>query len=1113
MPAMAGKFKVQSASRRTDFKVLINVQSAVGKWNLPTVARYAGVVGLVNAQCNDYKNYKGYNIYMNIIAPKLSPTANKIAKKRYLRTDMDGKIVETPGEMFYRVAHHMAKAEIQWPSYAESSAGKSGVELNGHKVEYWAQQFYERMVNFKFVCGGKAMFEAGNPGGTGQLSSCFVLPVEDDIDSIFKTLGQAAVVHKNNGGTGFNFSHIRPHGDKVRNVPGASSGPVDFLAAYSAALSKILQGSKRRGANIGILNADHPDIEEFIRLKDEDGTIKNFNVSVGVTDDFMNAVKNDKMWNLINPRTKEVVRRVKAKKLFRTIVEHACATGDPGLMFLDTFNRDNPTPQIGLIESTNPCIAGDALISTEKGLVRFDELYRRHHNSGRAGLTTDHRVITGTGTHLHYSDAFYDQGEKEVFELVTKSGLRLKATPDHKILTAQGWKKLKELTKGDSVLIQSAAGQFRKQDTVWNQKLGQLVGYIVGDGFVRNDSRHGGYICITFGLNRHRIAKYIKSILEEHVAKVVTRRPNPRTIQIWKHSRKHAQRFIDELGISQQRSSQKTVPLPVFSAPLPAVIGFLQGLFSADGTIGFVSGKSAYIHLTSKSPRLLLDVQRLLLNLGIISRVYDRSRPPRKGLFPEYKNKKGEIKRYGSDGKLWELEISKDAALKFLDQIGFLADLHQEKILLLQAKEYYHAQPMDEVISVEPVGKERVFDLTEPITHSFIANGIVVSNCGEIGLLPYESCNLTSICLQNHLHGGKIDWQDLGKSIRLGVRFLDDMIEVNTYVLPEIEQMVKNGNRRIGLGVMGFSHMLAKLGIQYNSNQAVELSEKLAKFIRTTAEDESSKLAKERGSFPNWDRSIYFEKKPMRNCATTMIAPTGTISMLADTTSGIEPIFSLVTKRRTFFEDDKRNKPTKELYMVDKVFEEELGKIIGSAGKRTNRQIDKQIVRSSDNPIIRLSDSPSIPSVLEHIAQYGLSAVQGLPGWFYKVFVTTHQIAPEWHVKIQAAWQRYFDNSISKTINFPNDATPDDVEKAYMLAWKLGCKGITIYRDGSKQDQVLNLAKQESRDKRQEARVGNQEAGRPGMGIKDICPECGAAVIAENGCVTCHSCGWSKCSV
>lgn len=278
---------------------------------------------------------------MQIQEPKLSPTAAKIAQKRYLRTDMSGKIVETPGAMLWRVAHHIAKAEINW--------GTNGI------VKDIAEKFYDRMVNFKFVCAGKAMFEAGNPGGTGQLSSCFVLPVEDNIRSIFKTLGDAAVVHKNNGGTGFNFSRIRPRGDKVKNVPHAASGPVDFLAAYSAALSKILQGAKRRGANIGILNADHPDIEDFIVLKDEDGTVKNFNISVGVSDEFMRSVRGDKIWSLINPRTGETARKLKARKLFQMIVAHAHQTGDPGLMFLDTFNRDNPTPQIGRIEATNPC--------------------------------------------------------------------------------------------------------------------------------------------------------------------------------------------------------------------------------------------------------------------------------------------------------------------------------------------------------------------------------------------------------------------------------------------------------------------------------------------------------------------------------------------------------------------------------------------------------------------------------------------------------------------------------------------------------------------------------------------------------------------------------------
>lgn len=665
-----------------------------------------------------------------IIEPTLSETALKIAKKRYLRTDMKGKVVETPGEMFWRVAEHIAKAEVVW--------GTNGI------LRETAEKFYERMVNWKFVCAGKAMFEAGNPGGTGQLSSCFVLPVKDEIGSIFKTLGDAAVVHKNNGGTGFNFSQIRPRGDKVKNVPGAASGPVDFLAAFSAALSKILQGAKRFGANIGILNIDHPDIEDFVRLKDVDGTIKNFNLSVGVTDEFMRAVTRDAMWKLINPRTNEVTRRLKARTLFRLIVEHAWATGDPGLFFLTRANKDNPTPLLGRIEATNPC--------------------------------------------------------------------------------------------------------------------------------------------------------------------------------------------------------------------------------------------------------------------------------------------------------------------------------------------------------------------------------------GEIPLLPYESCNLLSICLQNHVKNSEdsensesqtvrksdhqkvrrsdspsfpsvpkmIDWEDLEKSVRLGVRFLDDMIEVNTYALPEIERMVKNGNRRIGLGVMGFAHMLVKLRIPYNSLGAVKLAERLSKFIREKAENESRRLAAVRGNFPNWDISIFeSSKKPMRNCATTMIAPTGTISMLADTTSGIEPIFSLVTKRKTFFEGDKGNHPTEELYMVDQIFEQEIAKITNSNERH---------------------------ELLARVAEEGLNSVKGLPAWIYDVFVTSHDIAPEWHVKIQAAWQKHFDNSISKTINFPHSATADDVERAYLLAWKLGCKGITIYRDGSKKDQVLNMATSRISEVTQESHIHN-EPGKPGTGPSIICPECGAAVIAENGCTTCHSCGWSKCSL
>jgi len=633
-----------------------------------------------------------------IIEPKLSKNALEVAKKRYLRTDMEGKTLETVGEMLWRVAYHMAKPEVNW-------AG------NGIVMET-ANKFYERMVTLKMVCAGKAMFEAGNPGGTGQLSSCFVLPIEDSIGKIFKTLGDAAVVHKNNGGTGFNFSKIRPHGDKVKNVPGASSGPVDFLKAYSAALSQILQGAKRQGANIGILNADHPDIEEFIGLKDQDGTIKNFNVSVGVTDAFMQAVVDDKYWNLVNPRNGELIKRLKAKTLFNKIAEQSWKSGDPGLMFLDNTERGNAVPNFGKLDATNPC--------------------------------------------------------------------------------------------------------------------------------------------------------------------------------------------------------------------------------------------------------------------------------------------------------------------------------------------------------------------------------------GEIALFPYESCNLTSIDLARHLVKAKgksekgevweIDWDDLKETVKLGVRFLDNMIEVNAYPVPEIEATVKNGNRRIGLGVMGFAHVLYRMGIPYNSSEAVKLAKELAKFIYENAAEASAELAEIRGNFNNWDLSIYPAKgQPMRNCAVTMIAPTGTISILADTSSGIEPVFSLVTKRRTFYEDDKSNHSTKEMYMVDPVFEEYIGKR---------------------------------KEVLEQVANGDYS---GLTGEEKKLFVTTHQIKPEWHVKIQAAWQKYFDNSISKTVNFGHEATVEDVKETYMMAWKMGCKGVTIYRDGSKDDQVLSTSTPVVQYSSTPVATGKPENGNTGILAGESCPECGGKLHKQDGCSKCIDCGYSVC--
>jgi ribonucleoside-diphosphate reductase alpha chain len=748
-----GEYDAKTAKKIVD-KVVLKLQKIDAKDGAVSVQQIRDIVEPTIAEAGYFATAKYYILYgvkkqekdhkkQAIIEPKLTDVALQVIKKRYLRTDLNGNILETPGEMLWRVARHMAKAEVAW--------GENGI------VDETARKFYERMVNLKFVCAGKAMFEAGNPGGTGQLSSCFVLPITDSITTIFKTLGDAAVVHKNNGGTGFNFSKIRPHGDKVKNVPKAASGPVDFLRAYSATLAQILQGAKRQGANIAILNADHPDIVDFITLKEQDGTIKNFNVSVGVTNKFMEAVQANRDWDLINPRNGEVWRTVKARELFDMIAEHAWLTGDPGLAFLDRLQEDNPTPSLGVLDATNPC--------------------------------------------------------------------------------------------------------------------------------------------------------------------------------------------------------------------------------------------------------------------------------------------------------------------------------------------------------------------------------------GEIPLLPYESCNLNSIVLNNHLVQNKkgaweIDWDDLEKTIKLGIRFLDDMIEVNTYALEEIRQMVKEGNRRIGLGVMGFAHMLYKMGIPYDSEEAVRIAERIAKFMRKKAEEESLQLGKERGPFPHFDVSIYAgTSERYRNCALLMIAPTGTISIFANTSSGVEPVFSLVQVRRTFHEDTSKNAPTKEFTIADPIFEE--------------------FLRSK-------FDEKKVQKIFAQVLKDGhIENVKELTRDEKRIFATTHQIKPEWHVKIQAAWQKWIDNSVSKTINFSHNATVEDVKKAYMLGWKLGLKGITIYRDGSKMDQVLNVAGKESKlskdakiaakgkakkekrapQPRMYARAAaatvempsvaqplrafaHVHSTKPASGEKEICPECGSSALKfESGCVSCPDCGWSKCTM
>ena len=994
--------------------------------------------------------------------PQLTANARKVLERRYLHR-IGNRVVETPGGGFWRVAEEIARGGAAWADAAT--------------IEARAREYYRAMAALEFLPNSPTLMNAGKRNGL-QYSACYVLPVEDSMEGIFDSVKRAALIHKSGGGTGFAFSRLRPAGDIVGSTGGVASGPVSFMEVFNGATESVKQGGTRRGANMGILRVDHPDILQFIDCKRvlSDGAkaaydavadqlppaarenllkrlretqIANFNISVAITDRFMQALEADEEYELIHPRTGEVVRKLRAREVFDRMTRAAWETGDPGVVFIDRINAGpaNPVPEMGPVEATNPCVTGDTLVSTVEGLRRVRDLYAE---GVPVPVLVDGRL---SAEPVRMASAVFATGVKPVYRLRTVEGYEVRLTADHRVMTDRGWVRACDLVPGDRLHIVNRKGGFGREGSA---ELGRVLGWLVGD----STSTAERAILSFSGAEGAELATAFAGVVESVVGASADQRQRyaigAGAVAVCDEPRVRSSRLLRlaaEHGLSV--GDQHKVPESVFRGTEAMQRGFLQALFTADGTVADSIAKGASVCLTSISRALLCDVQRLLLNFGIASTLYTERRHGGLRLLPDGR---GGQRPYACQ-PYHELVITRDNLARFAAEIGFLTTAKQQALLARLAaypRGPYHETFRATFAALDYEGEEPVYDLTEPATHSFVANGLVVHNCGEQPLYPNEACNLGSVNLARFvLPNGerrpdasgvegtdRIDWERLERTVRLAIRFLDDVINVNPYPDRWIDRSVK-ANRRVGLGVMGWADLLISLEIPYDSEAALRLADETMRRINTWAHDESCNLAEERGPFPTWPQSIYRHGRPQRNATVTTIAPTGTISIIAGCSSGIEPLFALVFDRR------------------------------GSLDGELNLEVNPQFFEIAKREGFWTED------LARRVYERGtVRGLDGVPEKWQRVFGTAHDIAPDWHVRMQAAWQKHVDNAVSKTINLPHDATVEDVERAYRLAYQAGCMGITVYRDGSKEG-VLHVGTSGSQPAPAGEAAGSEMLPRP----------------------------------
>jgi ribonucleoside-diphosphate reductase alpha chain len=968
------------------------------------------------------------------------------------------------GEVVTRDLEHVDKPiETEPEQMMERVArGIAAVEATPELRDHWSQNFRWLLDDWKFVPGGRILTGAG----TNQkltFYNCYVVPSPRDSRSgIIETLSQMTEIMSRGGGVGINISTLRPRHAYVKGVNGRSSGSVSWGALYSFVTGLIEQGGSRRGALMLILNDWHPDIFDFINSKRKAGQITNANISVGISDSLMEAIKADGDWDLMFPDTgdpdydelwdgdletwmaagRKVVKykTVKARELWNAVIESAWASAEPGIWFRERSNKMANSWYFNPLISTNPCVTGDTLVETEFGYTKARDLH--------VGM----RIRTPAG--LKPIEKVYNNGVQSIYRVEFSDGGYLECTHDHKLKVVRDkwfqWVSVAELKQGDKVQVMAneAFGsrrrlpeelidyvQKRKLNVadIYDRQLGFMVGVVTGDGTLRKvkSGNSYGYQCkVAFGANEPEWLSLVQERLSQlgihsHLTLIKKDIPQPDGTVVAHQAvslecYKLATLLVKAGMPTNTKAPDKTLPEEFMNLDREFLAGVLDGLFSTDGGIN-MQRSNPKLRFHTSSNKLAQQVRLMLLQFGIHARIYTSHRD--ESLTYDGRS------MYGT-GKKYDVLIMNEGVARFYSEIGLSHPDKASKLKEIAENCYFIGGSwVASVVSVEDTGREEeVFDVYEPNTVTWVTNGYVSFDCGEQPLSGWSVCNLGALNLAKFYDydANDVAWESLGRAVQYATRFLDDVIDSTPYFFEENKKM-QLSERRVGLGTMGMAELMIRLGVRYGSDESVEFIDKLYKFIATEAYKTSSGLANEKGAFPMFEAETFLESGYMqgmpedvresvrnngiRNVTLLTIAPTGTTGTLVNTSTGVEPFFSWVYYRKS----------------------------------RLGLHEEK------------------VPLVQEW--QEAHPGQTDLPDYF----VTAMELTPDEHVRVQGAIQRWVDSAISKTANVPNDYTVEQVGKLYEYMYELGCKGGTIYRDGSRDEQVLMLKGDERAESEKES--------------------------------------------